>query len=469
MRTEREKGAHLLRRFGLGASEAELDYYLQGGLNGAVEKLLGYEKTPEVLELDLRRFAQRDNNRVNMVGVQSWWTLKLITTRRPLLEKMTLFWHDHFATSASKVNQPPFMYQQNELLRRGATGSFRDLLLSVSQDPAMLFWLDNQYNVKGKPNENFAREIMELFTLGIGNYTEKDVQEAARAFTGWTYRRTGGANALMEGKPSAEFLFRRNLHDADPKTVLGTTKSLSGEDVIDMLCDHPQTAKYITTKLWEWFAYPKPEKPVIDRLAGRFRTSELNIGALLRDIMTAPEFYSDKAYRAVVKNPVDFVVPTLRQAGLGESLAAVLATGEDIPPLARGAIGAVQQTTRAMGMMLLFPPDVDGWPGGDSWISSATMVERIAWGERLFGQSAGGRRLQVRAQAFPLFSQDPSPEGAVRRLLAIFDAPLPESKIPPLVAAAKSAAGGAITQRNANAVAGKVCRLIFGSPEFQFA
>ncbi|HZH97564.1 MAG TPA: DUF1800 family protein, partial [Fimbriimonadaceae bacterium] len=290
-----------------------------------------------------------------------------------------------------------------------------------------------------------------------------------RAFTGWSYRRVNGQDALLKEQPNAEFLYRRNLHDDEPKTVLGTTKNLTGEEVIDMLCDHPQTARYLTTKLWEWFVYPKPEKGVIDKLAGRFRTSGLNIRELLRDIMTDPEFYSDRAHRAVVKNPIDFVVPTLRQAGIGELLAAALANTEEMPPVARGVVGAVQQATRSMGMTLLFPPDVDGWPGGESWISSATIVERIAWGERLFGQSAGGRRLQVRAPAFPLMSSETTPEGAVRRLLSIFDAPIPESKLPPLIEAAKNASGGTVTQRNANAVAGKVCRLVFGSPEFQFS
>src|SRR5579862_1345225 len=187
LQTERQKGAHLLRRFGLGASEAELDYYLKdGGLNGAIEKLLNYENTDEGFKLDVDSFRNGKNNNINPQSVAVWWTARMLITQRPLQEKMTLFWHNHFATSGEKVTPGSMMYVQNDLLRQYATGNFREMLMAVSKDPAMLFWLDNQYNVKGKPNENFAREVMELFTLGIGNYTEQDIREGARAFTGWS-------------------------------------------------------------------------------------------------------------------------------------------------------------------------------------------------------------------------------------------------------------------------------------------
>src|SRR5687767_12975587 len=265
LRTEREKGAHLLRRFGLGASEAELDYYLEGkGLPGAIDKLLNYESVDENFSVPIQSMANQ-NGQVNMPLMQLWWMTRLITTRRPLQEKMTLFWHDHFATSAAKVAGPPMMYGQNELLRENATGKFQTILLEVSKDPAMLFWLDNQYNVKGKPNENFAREIMELFTLGIGHYTEKDIQEAARAFTGWTFRRPGGRAVAdyVPGQRFAEYLFRPRFHDTEPKTVLGQTGPLTGEQVVDILCNHPQTPKYIALKIWEWFAYPSPAPALV--------------------------------------------------------------------------------------------------------------------------------------------------------------------------------------------------------------
>ncbi|RYG63649.1 DUF1800 family protein, partial [bacterium] len=199
-RTERARGAHLLRRFALGASEAELDYYLQDGYRGAVERLLTPESTPEVGEIDVEALRNAKGN-LPMPTVVAWWTARLVTTRRPLLEKMTVFWHNHFATGADKVKAAPMMHLQNETLRTHALGKFESLLQAVAKDPAMLYYLDNQENVRGKPNENFAREVMELFTLGIGHYTEQDVQEAARCFTGWSLRRGG-----KQSEP--EFLLR---------------------------------------------------------------------------------------------------------------------------------------------------------------------------------------------------------------------------------------------------------------------
>ncbi|MCE9559794.1 MAG: DUF1800 domain-containing protein, partial [Armatimonadetes bacterium] len=183
--TEKEKIAHLLRRFAFGASEMELDYYGKNGLQGAIELLLNYAAVTDDFTLDVSEIGIKNN--VQPRTVQIWWLLRMANTKRPLEEKMTLYWHNHFATSAAKVSGAYMMVNQNSIFRNMGMGRFEDLLLEVSKDPAMLFWLDNQDNVKGKPNENFAREIMELFTLGVGNYTEKDIQESARAFTGWRF------------------------------------------------------------------------------------------------------------------------------------------------------------------------------------------------------------------------------------------------------------------------------------------
>jgi uncharacterized protein (DUF1800 family) len=464
LRTEREKGAHLLRRFGLGASEAELDYYLKDGLKGAVDKLVDYEKADEGFPVTVDAFKNPQNNTLNPQAVTGWWTLRLIMTQRPLQEKMTLFWHDHFATSAIKVQAGPLMHEQNELLRRHATGSFQTLLMEASKDPAMIFWLDNQENLKNKPNENFAREVMELFTLGIGNYTEKDVQEAARAFTGWSLRRGGRA-----GAGRAEFLFRPGVHDDGEKTVLGKTGNLTGEDVIAHLCSLPRTSEYITLKLWEWFVYPTPDEALIKKMAAKFRGDGLNIKTLLREIMNAPEFYSDKAERSIYKNPVDFCVSTLRQLGMSAILGDITSTPET--PLQRGRLAPVQaanQAMKAMGMQLLFPPDVAGWDGGPAWITSATMVERIAWADRIFGQGAPGR-IRLPYPSYRIFQQDPTPKGVVTKLLSVFDAPMPAAKVAQLVQAAQKASGGQVTPQNANPTAAAVARLMFASPEFQFA
>lgn len=466
--TEREKGAHLLRRFALGASEAELDYYMKDGLSGAIDKLLDYEKYDEGFDFDVEKLQGKNGQlRPQQVGV--WWTLRMVATQRPLQEKMTLFWHDHFATSGEKVQGGPLMYAQNEILRRNATGNFRTMLMEVSQDPAMLFWLDNQYNVKGHPNENFAREVMELFTLGIGNYTEKDIQESARAFTGWSIGRRNGAdlknpNGLKNA--NAIYTFRPNLHDNGDKSFLGVNGNLTGEDVLNHLCDLPRTAEYLTAKIWSWFAYPDPEPALVSRIAGKFRSSNLDIKALLRAIMTSPEFYSPKADRTVYKCPVDFSVVTLRQLGVAQAMAEVLRDPD--AAVGRGGFAPIQSTytsMKSMGMQLLYPPDVSGWDGGPSWITSATMMERIMWGNRLFGQAKSG--IQLRYPAYGLFTADPTPAGVAKKLVSIFDAPIPSYKMPKLTEAAQLACNGRLTAQNANVTAAAVTRLIFAAPEFQ--
>lgn len=468
LETDREKCAHLLRRFGLGASEAEVDYYLRDGLNGAIDRLLetgeddGVSLTPGDLV--------NDKGQTRLPTVVSWWVLRMLGTRRPLREKMTLFWHDHFATSGSKVTQGPLMLQQNETLRAHAVGPFRTLLHEVSKDPAMLFWLDNQENVRGKPNENFAREVMELFTLGVDQgYSERDIQEAARAFTGWGFRRkpvTDGARG------AAEFLFRPRQHDSGDKSVLGNQGDLSGEDVLDLLCERPRTAEYLVEKIWEWFVYPKPEAKTIAPFVRRFHASKLDISALLKDIMRSSEFYSDRAERAIVKNPVDFCVTTLRQLGYGEMISQRVKNlegteGDRLRQVALQPARVAGNTMKNMGMWLLYPPDVAGWEGGTGWISSATMVERMGWADKIFGDPIP-KRPSLRYPVYPLLQGDRTPKGVVDRLISTFDADLKPERRPLLVDAATREIGTGLTAKNAGKTASAVTRLIFASPEFQF-
>lgn len=465
-RTERDKGAHLLRRFGLGASEAELDYYMEGGLDAAIEKLLNYESVKEPYDFDLIDMMALDQRPVNPAIVGAWWTLRLLTTRRPLQEKMTVFWHNHFATSAEKVTSGELMYKQIELLRTRATSDFHTILSDVSKDPAMVFWLDNQFNVKGKPNENFAREVMELFTLGEGQgYTEHDIKEAARAFTGWS---VGGQQVISDlPRRGATFDYKEELHDEGEKTVLGRRGSLTGDDVIDILAERPRTADFLVNKMWEWYVFPKPEPELVSRFANKFRRSGLNVKVLLGEIMRSEEFYSDRAYRAVYKNPVDFVIPTLRDLGVGPILASRIVEDVDFKPRRVTPVGAAAQSMKQMGMQLLYPPDVSGWPRGQAWVSSATMVARIGWADRLFGFATGPGLQEF--NAFGLFQKDPTPMGISKKLVSIFDAPIGQNKIGELVSAAAKATNGNLTEDNANKAANSVARLIFASPEFQFA
>lgn len=457
--TDREKCAHLLRRFGLGASEAELDYYLKdGGLSGAVDKLLNYEQTDEGFNLPIDRMRNA-KDALNMTNVVAWWATRMLVTQRPVQEKMTLFWHDHFATSADKVKRPHMMYSQNEVLRRNATGSFRQLLLEVSQDPAMLVWLDNVENVAGKPNENFAREVMELFTLGIGNYEEKDVQEGARAFTGWSYRSKDRDDITLHGQ--SEFVLNAKQHDNGEKTFLGKTGDFGGEDILKILCDDPRCSMYITEKIWNWFVYQNPDHAVVEKYAAVFRGADLNIKALLRAIVTGPEFYSAQAERTIVKNPVDFCISTMRQLGIGAAIAADLKSsgGTGLQKQLLRPSYLVSSTMKSMGLYIFYPPDVSGWPSQNAWISTGTMVERMKWAEKVLN-------------GYPsvnLFGDQPTPDGIVAKLVSVFDAPIHAEKVPVLVQAAQTLGGGAGSSGKPATMVSGITRLIFALPEFQFA
>jgi uncharacterized protein (DUF1800 family) len=465
--SERQQIAHLLRRFGLGASEAELDHYGRDGLRGAVDRLFDFDSVEEGFATQIEEFRNPQNGQIPQQALVTWWVLRLVQTRRPLQERVTLFWHDHFATSLEKVRNPLIMQMQNDTLRRLGFGSFRKLMTEVSKDPAMILWLDTQFNVRGKPNENFARELLELFTLGVGNYSEADVLEISRAFTGYSVRRAQRAE-MEAGRPPAEFLFRAALHDRGQKSFLESSGPFGGDDVIDVLCSLPRTSEFLVGKLWESFAYPDPEPALVARLAGEFRTSSLDVKSILKRIALSSEFYSPKALRAIYKSPVDFCVATLRQMGVGEALTRQIANAGQTPIRGRlGPVNAASQTMRNMGMWLFHPPDVSGWDGGASWISSATMLERIGWADRMFAGTAGGRA-GMRLPVFDLIRSDPTPRGVATRMASIFNAPVPEEKFPALVAAATKAMEGRLTPQNSVAAAGAVSKLIFASPEFQF-
>jgi uncharacterized protein (DUF1800 family) len=349
--TERARVAHLLRRAGFGSTEAELDAYTALGFGGAVERLLNYEQVDDSaleqrlndLQLDVR----------NPELARYSWMVRMLYTQRPLQEKMTLFWHTHFATAVSKVRSGALMLQQMQLFRDNALGNFESLLQKVTRDGAMLNWLDNRQNSKSAPNENYAREVMELFTMGIGNYTDADVKAAARAFTGYTSDRGGN------------FAFNAENHDFDDKTFLGETKNWDADDVLAALVRNPATARFLTTKLLRFFVYDNPSQGTIDRLAATFTSSGFDIRAVMRDILTGPEFLSAAADHGQVKQPVELVIGTLKALD-------VQSIGPDLP-----------RVTRAMGQDLLNPPDVSGWKGGDGWISSSTLLERFNFADRL--------------------------------------------------------------------------------------
>jgi uncharacterized protein (DUF1800 family) len=341
----RTRMAHLLRRAGFGLAPGELEARLDHGFEATVHALLEPGAVSDGLgELDHQIGGVLDFS--NIDDVRTWWIYRMTHSQRPLVEKMAFFWHGHFATAVNKVGDAYKMYVQNQLFREHGLGRFGDLLQRVARDPAMLVYLDGASSRRAHPNENFAREVMELFTTGLGHYTEKDVQEAARAFTGYTLR-------------DDQFFFNAGDHDDGPKTFLGRTGKLDGSEVLAMLADHPATASRLVRRLYEFFVYEGPDEKTLAPLIAAFRESGGDVREALRAMFLSAGFSSQRAYRAKIKSPAEFVIGAVR--ALGGTLAP------------RQVVGLMAR----MGQDLFNPPSVKGWDGGAAWISSSTLFERF--------------------------------------------------------------------------------------------
>ena len=381
------EAAHLLNRAGFGGNPEEIKLFHALGRAKAVESLISptepldafplpswsvgdqaladmrerrnqlrairkatTELPPEQAEMakrDALKKIQQENRQQALEG-QGWWFRRMLKTQAPLREKMTLFWHDHFATSIQKVKQPVFMIRQNELFRRSAFSSFKDLTHAILMDPAMTLYLDTQSSKKDMPNENFAREVMELFTLGEGNYTEQDIREAARAFTGY-YLNQG------EGKVSHN---KRQWDSAD-KTIFGKTGPFTGKDVIDLIFANKETARFMAKKLWEFFVYEKPSASALDALTVGFQKANFQIGPLLREIFLSKEFYAEASIRSQIKSPIQYLIELLKQLEISE------------PPT-----GFPVTAQQQLGQVLFMPPNVAGWDWGQAWINTNTLLTR---------------------------------------------------------------------------------------------
>jgi uncharacterized protein (DUF1800 family) len=340
---------HLVRRAGFGATPKELEAYRDMGFEGAVRSLLNYEATAESPvsappDIPLAYSGRTVENELYILA--DWWLTRMAQTTRPLEEKMTLFWHNHFATGYSKVENGYLMYEQNEFLRANALGNFRDILMGMTSDGAMLVWLDGNANGKVSPNENYARELMEVFTTGRGPYTEADVQAGARIFTGYSVGADGNG------------VWHPEQHDDGLKTYLGKTGNFMPQDAIDILAARPETAANLSTELFEFFAYPNPSAGVIDELSDLYFESDYSVKAMVGAILNSDEFLSQEAYLANVKSPAECVATALR------SLSATAA------PLSGAA------TIDSQGQLLFDPPSVFGWPSGMEWINTGSMLER---------------------------------------------------------------------------------------------
>ncbi|MBY0310600.1 MAG: DUF1800 domain-containing protein [Phycisphaerales bacterium] len=381
---------HLLWRAGFGGTPAQIQTLVRWGPTKSVDHLLNFDQVEfEPVKSDtfdrdimrplnneergeiararrtgdeemvtrlraMRQEAER-KDRGQMRNLQHWWLKRMIETPRPLEEKMTLFWHGHFATSYRTIEDSYHMFMQNQLFRKHAVGSFATLLGEIIRDPAMIAYLDNNDSRKGRPNENLARELMELFSLGVGNYTERDIKEGARALTGYTYE-------------DDRFVFQKNNHDTGVKQILGRRGAMDGEDFVKAILEQPACARYICRKLYRYFVidFPSGDKPVdqtaqgvMTALESTFASSGFQIKPVLRRLFLSEHFYGPRLMNDQIKSPAELVVGLIRSTN---------APARDL--------GVLNDAMGMMGQSLFFPPSVKGWDGGRSWINTATMYIR---------------------------------------------------------------------------------------------
>ena len=383
--------AHLLRRAGFGGPQAEIEKLAAMGLDAAVAHLVDYQQhkydpaPPPVPEELFERPDRRERSRMTeeerraeeerrrrlerqaLEETRLWWLERMLESPRPLEEKLVLFWHGHFTSGAREVRSAVFMKEQNDLFRRLAAGSFRELLLAVSKDRAMLTYLDGNRNNKKQPNENYARELLELFTLGEGNYSESDIKAAARAFTGWGYDEDG-------------FVIRKAQHDDGRKTFLRRTGDFGGEEIVSIVLEQPECARFLAAKLLRYFVRPDPSRALQEALAREIRRHDYQLRPVLRTLFSSEAFYHPEARGSLVKSPVELVV------GASRALEAPV-----------GNLELAERAVASMGQELFQPPNVKGWPGGPHWITTATVYQRYnTVNAMITGPPDGVRAIQER-------------------------------------------------------------------------
>ena len=396
---------HLLRRAGFGARPDELALFREMTISQAIDVLVNYDSVVDDVDslINTAGYVQVTANgafspQSNIVHARQRWLFRMVHTNRPLQEKMTLFWHNHFATGYNKIagalgategtrymatkssEDPGKVRGQIEMLRENALGNFRDILMNIAKDTAMLVWLDGRTNLKAQPQENFGREIMELFTVGVGNYTEADVYAAARVFTGWNLTRPGAA---ADGTQHYEFIYNANQHETTAKTFsfaiypdggktiparAAAAGMQDGIDFINGLAAHPNTARYLATKLYRFFVseFGAVNVTFVNRVASVYLQSGYDMRAVMREVLLSPEFQDESAYFARYAWPVELVVRALKDVGwTGYTV------NDALTPLSN------------MGQILYEPPDVSGWDLGESWFSTGAMLARMNFASSL--------------------------------------------------------------------------------------
>ena len=451
------KAAHLLNRAGFGGTIDEVRKVLELGPAKAVDWLLDFpdqgaedqgKDVPDLSAIDgipntfkelkkayegknqaeLKELRQKfmASNRQAVVATINWWMRRMVDGPHPLQEKLTLFWHGHFVTSDKDERSALLMWKQNELLRKNAVGNFRQFVRAISRDAAMLDYLNNTQNRKAHPNENYARELMELFTLGIGNYTEDDVKQGARAFTGWAH-------------DGDDYVFRKFDHDDGVKTFLGKRGNFNGDDVIDIILNGETSARFVGTKLFRYFAYEEVDDALAEAIGNEFRGTSYEIRPLVKLILNSQAFYSPQAIGSQIKSPVQLVMGTLRQMQL------------DMPKQPQLLLGPLNQ----MGQVPFAPPNVRGWPGGRMWINTSTLFVRYNTGYRLLDGRGDKTKLSDETK------DAPDANSVVQYWLnRLIQRPVSDDKRDVLVAAL-----GSTPQREESVR--KMVQLIMSMPEYQ--
>jgi uncharacterized protein (DUF1800 family) len=469
--------AHLFRRAGFGATGEELRAAGKKGYAATVEELLHPENSPPGWENEdiVRRYHAGQNSLFMLSSAQTNWLYRMVHTRRPLEEKIALFWHGVFATGYTKLNQPKQILNQVDMFRRYGLGTFHRLLLHLSQDPAMIFWLDNKDNHRNAVNENFGRELLELFSMGVGNYNETDVRQVSHAFSGWTIRNSALHTARVAqdsvepyGRLDWQFEYRDDDHDHSEKSFLGERGSFNGEDIIDIICRQEATARFLSRHLYNFFVADEPrvsawhtvlprDPAAIRILTDAYYDSGYEIRAILRALFNS-EFFKEAAFQRV-KSPTELVVGVSRLAG-----------SYRFPGIEDMELGVA---TGLMGQQLLDPPSVEGWHTGIEWITTASLAERVNFASDQFAdlEKPGVSYIfnQLKAMGDTI-----SPEQLVDSCLDLMG-PISVSASTREVLMASAEAGGAVrfgTEPEDKLAAERVkevLQLIVSAPEFQLA
>jgi uncharacterized protein (DUF1800 family) len=486
-RTPDRRIEHLLRRAGFGARPDEVEFYGGMSIGQAVDALLNYDRIADDVDTFVGKPGYVNTTirgqflpQSNIVDARQRWLFRMIHSDRPLQEKMTLFWHNHFATAYNKIagtlgaaeatrylaakssEDPGRVRGQIEMLRENALGNFRDILLNIAKDTAMLVWLDGRTNTRAKPQENFGREIMELFTIGVGTYTEADVYAAARVFTGWNLTRPGAA---ADRTQRYEFMYNGGQHDTAAKTFTfpiygdgnrtiparaASDGMQDGIDLIDALAASPHTARYLATKLYRFFVseFGAVNVTFVERVASVYLQSRYDMKAVMREVLLSPEFWNESAYFARYAWPVEYVVRALKDVGwTGYSV------NDALTPLSN------------MGQILYEPPDVAGWEGGQAWFSTGAMLARMNFASSL----AGNQRFNL-ATGVKLASAGKSPEALLSYFIeALPTAPLDSNIRAELAAYLRATGAWTGTDAQLQAKSAGLVHLIAGSPEYQLA